>query len=104
MCASSPDQLDQLRTLNPPPSGSSHTVLVVRGTELFNTKRLEGVAMISLNPFLSDSAENSRFTALPAAYGVHVGVCARVGVLRPACEGIIDERRTDDTHPVHYIS
>lgn len=68
VCASSPDQLDQLRTLNPPPSGSSHTVLVVRGTELFNTKRLEGVAMISLNPFLSDSAENSRFTALPAAY------------------------------------
>jgi hypothetical protein len=66
--ASAPHKLDQLRALNPPPAGSSHTLLARAGGELFKSSQLEGVTMISLDPHLGDSAAASRFTALPEAY------------------------------------
>ena len=65
---SSVEKLEQIKKLNPPANNAVHAILSVTGKEMFNMKRLEGVGMISLDPFLGDSPETSRFTALPNAY------------------------------------
>lgn len=60
--------LAPMRALNAAPSGSEHSALLRSGTGIFNPKSLDGIAQISLDPQIGDSAASSRFTALPSAY------------------------------------
>lgn len=66
--ASSTERLEQIQKLNPAPDGHEQAVQRARGRAAFSASKLEGVGVVSLDPFMGDTAETSRFVALPAAY------------------------------------